>query len=82
LVGRFKARDHLEDQGVDGRLIFKMNLKEKRWEAVDWIDLAQDRDRWRAVVKTVMSIRVAYNLGNLFTGRGNVRFSRRTAPWI
>jgi len=29
-----------------------------RWEGVDWIHLAQDRDRWRAVTNTVMNLRV------------------------
>jgi hypothetical protein len=28
------------------------------WGSVDWIQLAQDRDRWRAVVSTVMNLRV------------------------
>jgi hypothetical protein len=37
----------------------RMDLKEKiGLEGVDWIQLAQDRDRWRAVVNTVMNIRV------------------------
>jgi hypothetical protein len=35
----------------------KMDLKEIRFGDVDWIDLAQDKDRWRALVNTVMSLR-------------------------
>jgi hypothetical protein len=31
---------------------------------MDWIDLAQGRDRWRAVVNAVMKLRVSYNVGN------------------
>jgi hypothetical protein len=36
----------------------KMDLREVVWGGVDWIDVAQNRDRWRAVVYTVMKIRV------------------------
>jgi hypothetical protein len=35
----------------------KMDLRE-RWDGVNWIDLAQDRDQWRALVNTVMNLRV------------------------
>jgi hypothetical protein len=35
-----------------------MDLREIGWGGMDWIDLAHDRDQWRALVKTVMSIRV------------------------
>jgi hypothetical protein len=28
------------------------------WEGMDWIDMAEDRDRWRAVVSAVMNLRV------------------------
>jgi hypothetical protein len=36
----------------------KMVLKEIEWDGVDWIELAQDRDEWRALVNTVMNLRV------------------------
>jgi hypothetical protein len=35
-----------------------MDLREIGWVCVDWIRLAQDRDRWRAVVNAVMNLRV------------------------
>jgi hypothetical protein len=36
----------------------KMNLREVGWGGMDWLDLAQDRDPWRALVNTVMNLRV------------------------
>jgi hypothetical protein len=36
----------------------KMDLREVGWEGADWIDLAQDRDRWRALVYTARNLRV------------------------
>jgi hypothetical protein len=36
----------------------RMDLREIGWDDVDWIDLAQDRDQWRAPLNTVMNLRV------------------------
>jgi hypothetical protein len=36
-----------------------MNLQELRWGDMDWIDLAQNRDRWLALVNAVMNLRVS-----------------------
>jgi hypothetical protein len=33
-----------------------MDLGEIRWDGMDWIDLAQDRDKWRALVNTVTNL--------------------------
>ena len=46
-------------------------------EGVDWVDLAQDTDKWRAHVNTYW-IRVTYNAGTSWTSRGTVSSSRRT----
>jgi hypothetical protein len=36
----------------------KINLREIEWDGMDWIDLAQDRDQWRALVNTVVKFRI------------------------
>jgi hypothetical protein len=36
----------------------KMDVREIGWGGMDWIDLAQDRDQWRALVNTVLNFRV------------------------
>jgi hypothetical protein len=53
----------LEDLGVDRRIILKCIFNE--WEGcMDWIDLAQDRDRWRDLVNAAVNLRVLQNAGN------------------
>jgi hypothetical protein len=37
----------------------KMKLREIGWGGIDWIDLAQDRDQWRALMNTVINLRVS-----------------------
>jgi hypothetical protein len=57
LVEGPKEGDHAEDQGVGGRMCSEYFLGD--WLGiVDWIRLAQDRDRWWAVVSAVMILRV------------------------
>jgi hypothetical protein len=54
-----KERDSWEDLEIGGRVILKMDFRGIRWDDIDWIDVAQDRDQWRAVVNTVMNIPVS-----------------------
>jgi hypothetical protein len=57
LVGKPEGRRHLGDPDIDGRVILKYIFK--KWDGgVDWIKLAQDMDRWRALVNVVMNLQV------------------------
>jgi hypothetical protein len=49
----------LKDPRVDKRIIVIKQILEKCDGGTDWIDLAQDRDRWRALVNTVINLRIA-----------------------
>jgi hypothetical protein len=51
------ARDRWEETDVGGKTILKWIL-ETGWDGMDWIDLAQDRDQWWALVNTVINFRV------------------------
>jgi hypothetical protein len=53
-----RARNHLKDLVVDRRIIFKTDLQEVGWGDADWINLAQDRDRWQVLVNAVMNLRI------------------------
>jgi hypothetical protein len=58
LVGKPEGKSPLErprHRWVDD---IKMDLREIAWDGMDWIELAQGRDQWRALVNTVMNLRV------------------------
>jgi hypothetical protein len=57
-VGKPEERRQLVDPGLDGTTVLK-RIIEKWHGGMDWIDLAQERDSWRAVVSAVMNLRVA-----------------------
>jgi hypothetical protein len=51
-------KDHLGDPGVDGSIILRWMFRKWDVGGMEWIELAQDRDRWRARVNAVMNLRV------------------------
>jgi hypothetical protein len=56
LVGKSEGRRPLRRPRRRREDNIKMDLRQIGWGGADWIDLAQDRDRWRAVVNTVMNL--------------------------
>jgi hypothetical protein len=56
----------------------KIDLRERGWDGMDWIDLAQDRDQWRVLVNTVMNLRVPYKAGKFLSSCIIGGFSKRT----
>jgi hypothetical protein len=55
----------------------KMDLREIEWDGMDWIDPAEDRDQWRALVNAVMNLQVPSNSGKFLSSCTIGGFSRR-----
>jgi hypothetical protein len=69
LLGR--PRHRMEDN-------IKMHLQDVEWGDMDWIDLAQGRDRWRDLVNVVMNLRVLQSAENFLTSCEPGSFSGTT----
>jgi hypothetical protein len=77
LVGKPEGKNPLrKPRRWEGNI--KAGLQDVGCGGMDWIGLAQDRDRWRALVNGVMNLLVPYNAGNILTRCKPVSFSRRT----
>jgi hypothetical protein len=57
--GNLRERQHLEDLGVDGRIILRLYLREIGWDITDWTDLARVRDTCRAVLNTKVNFLIS-----------------------
>jgi len=67
LVGKPEGKSPLERPNRRWEDNIKMDLQEVGGGCGDWMELAQDRDRWWALVSTVMNLRVPKNAGNFLT---------------
>jgi hypothetical protein len=77
LVGKPEGKRPLGRPRCRWEYNVRMDLQEVGCWGMDWIGLAQDRDRWLAVVNAVMNLRVPLNSGNFLTSCKPVSFSRR-----
>jgi hypothetical protein len=67
LVGKPEGKKPLRRPGRRWEDNIKMDLQEVGCGVVDWMELAQDRDRWRALVNAITNLRVPENAGNFLT---------------
>jgi hypothetical protein len=67
LVGKPEGRRLLGRSRSRWKDNIKMDLQEMRCGGMNWTDVAQDRDRWRAVVIVVMNLRVPLNAGKFLS---------------
>jgi hypothetical protein len=56
-VGEPEGKRPLERPGRRWEYNIKIDLRDIGWDGMDWIDLAQDRDQWRALMNTVIHLR-------------------------
>jgi hypothetical protein len=67
LVGRPEGRRPLGRPRCRWEDDIKMDLQEVGWGDIDWIELAEDRDRWWTLLNVIMNLQVPQNAGNFLT---------------
>jgi hypothetical protein len=56
ILGKLEGKDHLDDQGVDRRII--LPWISRKWDGgMDWIDLVKNLKRWRTLLRVAMNLR-------------------------
>jgi hypothetical protein len=68
LVGKPEGKWTLERPRCTWVDNIKMDLRKIGWDGVDWTDMAQDRDQWRALLNTTLNLRVPENAGKFLSG--------------
>jgi hypothetical protein len=58
LIGKTEGKRPVETRRRRWEANIKMDLREIEWDVRHWIDLAEGRDQWKAVVNTVINLRV------------------------
>jgi len=82
LVGKPEGKRQLGRPRRRWKDNIKMDLQEVGGACGDWMGLVQDRDRWRALVSTVMNLQVPKNAGNFLTScRTSYLLKMDSAPW-
>jgi len=77
LLGNVKERDHLEDlMSVENNN--EINPEEVGWEGVDWISIAEDSDKWWALVNAVVNLFFHKMCGIFMTNWEKIILSKRT----
>jgi hypothetical protein len=76
-VGKPDRKRPLERPRCKGVDNIKMHFREIGQGGVDWVDLAQDKDQWRALVKKVMNLRTPLNAGKFLSSCTTGGLSRR-----
>jgi hypothetical protein len=66
-VGKSEGKRPLGRPGRRWEDNIKIDIQEMGCEGMEWIDLAKDKYRWRALVNVVMNLRVPLNAGNFLT---------------
>jgi hypothetical protein len=58
-----------------------MDLSERGWSRMGWIDVARDMDHWMALVNTVMNLRVSQSAGEILEYLSDWRLLKDSSPW-